>query len=144
MVTRAELCCIMLYSIMPSAWVGVVCAFKKVLFSHRPETQKTCRGQTKDWRRWVLDLVSRDVTLKAFFVCLAWEFFFNTFDGFFPKGGGTFDDSDLYNVGQGDYKPEGGKTSAPGLAFYFKLWSNAETCRPSWGNTYKININFKD
>uniref|UniRef100_H3DAH6 CD99 molecule n=1 Tax=Tetraodon nigroviridis TaxID=99883 RepID=H3DAH6_TETNG len=25
-------------------------------------------------------------------------------------GGGTFDDSDLFNVGQGDYKPEGGMT----------------------------------
>lgn len=33
------------------------------------------------------------------------------------------------------------------LFFYNKaqtLWSNAELSRPSWGNAYKININFRD
>ncbi|CAG06642.1 unnamed protein product [Tetraodon nigroviridis] len=29
-------------------------------------------------------------------------------------GGGTFDDSDLFNVGQGDYKPEGGRSGSTG------------------------------
>ena len=43
--------------------------------------------------------------------------FLNSFSGFFPKGGGTFDDSDLFNVGKGDYKPEGGKMPAPALSF---------------------------
>lgn len=63
--------------------------------------------------------------------------FFKSFSGFFPKGGGTFDDSDLFNVGEGDYKPEGGKMSAQSLC------SNAEMSRPSWGNTHKINIYFR-
>lgn len=47
------------------------------------------------------------------FACNVREFFFNEFCGLFPKGGGSFDDADLFDVGKGDYKPEGGKMSAP-------------------------------
>lgn len=58
------------------------------------------------------------------------------------------DDSDLTNVAEGDYKPEGGKLSAPLLhcltsksaARFDQMWTFPGL---HGGNTHEINIYFK-
>lgn len=95
---------------------SIMCSYKKD-FSPTDKPKKPAEDKPKSGGGESLSLFHVILPQKATCVCLAWDFFFKTFSGFFPQGGGTFNDGDLFDVGQGDYKPEGGKMSAPCLSF---------------------------